>query len=112
MQSGIPYVRLLDSAPLHPGYTRVVHLLHSDRILAPRPLTKQDLLRLLAHLLAQFATDGKAALDPRPRLHGFEPALEVGKLTEILAHTLIRHDPRPRHHVGDRVRAGEILPVR
>ncbi len=61
----------------------------------PRPLTKQDLLRFCAHLAPQFVADGKPTFDRRSGLHGFEPALEMGELVEILAQPLIRDNPRP-----------------
>ena len=50
--------------------------------------------------------------DGRPGHDGLEPALEVGKVIEILALVLVGPHPAYASHVGDRIVASQELPVR
>src|SRR4029453_19580349 len=62
---------------------------------AEASLIRVDRLRLLV-----------GALDRRSRLDRLEPALDVGKILELLALALVRHDPGIDRHVGDGIVSG------
>lgn len=47
----------------------------------------------------------------RAPAHRFEPAPEIGKIFELLAQTLVRHDPGIARHVSDRIGAGDEFAI-
>src|ERR1700689_467675 len=70
-----------------------------------RPLAEQHGLNFrILHVdaLAQLEAERHAALDRRARLHGPEPAPQVGKLVDVLALPLPAIGPTDDRHVGDR----------
>src|SRR5262249_61130969 len=59
----------------------------------------------------RFHLDRQTAFDRRTRQQGFEPALDVGKGTHVVAVALGSARPTDASDIGDRIIAGEKLAV-
>src|ERR1700748_2079758 len=93
-------------------------LFHGRLLHHRRGLAEQQLALFLGAIdgLAEIRVDlfrlGIGALGRGPRGDGFQPALEVRKLLDVLALVLVGHHPGIAGHVGDRIVAADEFAVR
>src|SRR5258706_10988246 len=73
-------------------------------------LTEQYFLRLLVYHRERVDRfrNGIGSLGSRSRLHAREPRCQVREVFQLLALSLVRHDPRIRSHVGNRVIPADV----
>jgi DNA-binding Lrp family transcriptional regulator len=79
-----------------------------------RRLPEQNPARRIGHggLRVDLLGERIGALHRRAGADCLEPALEIGKIRELLALPLMRHDPGIARHVGDRIGAGDERAIR
>src|SRR5262245_30992200 len=78
------------------------------------PLPEQNCLCFLGHSRGRGVNGFCQCVGTLHRfapLDGFEPALEVRKVIEILTLPLMKNDPRIASHIGNRIFAGGELPI-